>query len=98
MSSLAKDSGGFSPASTANIFYVHGALKMAFQLLAFRNAVEMVSRLRADFLSSQKVLAAILLQKKSIMQVLAANILMRLSIVRIVCECFAMTGKSTQNT
>ena len=31
-------------------------------------------RLRADFLSSQKLLAAILLQKKSIMQVLEANI------------------------
>ena len=44
--------------------------------------------LRANFLSSQKLLAAIILQKKSIMQVLAANILMRISIVEIVCECF----------
>ena len=43
---------------------------------------------KADFLSSQKLLAAILLQKKSIMQVLVANILMRISIVKIVCECF----------
>ena len=46
------------------------------------------SQLKANFLSSQKLLAAILLQKKSIMQVLAANILMRISIVKIVCECF----------
>ena len=43
---------------------------------------------RADILSSQKLLAAILLQKKSVMQVLAANILMRISIVTIFCECF----------
>ena len=39
-------------------------------------------------LSSQKLLAAMFLQKKSIMQVLATNILMRVSIVRIVCQCF----------
>ena len=45
-------------------------------------------RLGADLLSSQKLLAAILLPKKSVMQVLAANILMRISIVKIVCKCF----------
>ena len=45
-------------------------------------------RIRVDLLSSQKLLAAILLQKKSIMQVVAAIILMRISIVKIVCECF----------
>ena len=39
---------------------------------------------RADFLSSQKLLAAILLQRKSIMQVLVANILMKIPIVTIV--------------
>ena len=43
---------------------------------------------KADFVSSQKLLAAILLQKKSVMQVLAANILMRSFIVKIVCKCF----------
>ena len=48
----------------------------------------MVLSIKADFPSSQKLLAAILLQKKSIMQVLAANILMRISIVKIVSECF----------
>ena len=37
---------------------------MAFKLLAFRNALKLVSDLRADFLSSQKLLAAILLQKE----------------------------------
>ena len=42
----------------------------------------------ADFLSSQKLLAALLLQKKLIIKKLAANILMRISIVKIVCECF----------
>ena len=44
--------------------------------------------LRADFLSSQKLLVSILLQQKSIMQVLAANISMRISIAKIACECF----------
>ena len=44
--------------------------------------------IRADFLSWQKLLAAILLQKKSIVRMLATNILMRTSIVKIVCECF----------
>ena len=45
--------------------------------------------LRVDFLSSQKLLAVILLQKKkSTMQVLAANISIRISIVKIVCKCF----------
>ena len=44
--------------------------------------------LRADFLSPQKLLAPILLQKKSIMQVLAAKVLMSISIVNTVCECF----------
>ena len=44
--------------------------------------------LRADFLSSQKLLAAILLQKTSIMQELAVNILMRISVVKIVSERF----------
>ena len=43
---------------------------------------------RADFLSSQKLLAVIPLQKKSTMQELAANILMRIPIVKIICECF----------
>ena len=45
---------------------------------------------RTDFLSSQKLLAVILLQKKLVMQVLASNILMRISIVTIVIisECF----------
>ena len=61
---------------------------MSFKLLSFRNALKLASKLRADFLSSQKLLAAILLQKESIMKVLAANSLMILSIVRIVCECF----------
>ena len=42
---------------------------------------------KADFLSSQNLLAAILLQKKSIMQELAANILMRIPIVEILGEC-----------
>ena len=41
-----------------------------------------------DFLSLQKLLAAILLQKKSIMQELAANILMIISHVKIVGERF----------
>ena len=40
--------------------------------------------IRADFLSSQILFPAILLQNKSIMQMLAANILMRISIVKIV--------------
>ena len=44
--------------------------------------------LRANFLSSQKLLAAILLQKRSIMQMLGANILVIISIVNIVSECF----------
>ena len=61
---------------------------MAFKLLAFGNTLKLVSKLRADLLSSQKLLAAKRLQKQSIMQVLATNILMTLSIVRIVCECF----------
>ena len=56
---------------------------MSFKLLSFRNALKLVSKLRADFLSLQKLLAAILLQKKSIMKVLAANSLMILSIVRM---------------
>ena len=43
---------------------------------------------RADFLSSQKLLYAMFLQKKSIIQELAANILIRISVVKIVCECF----------
>ena len=43
---------------------------------------------KADFVSSQKLLAAILLQKESVVQVLAANIFMRISIVKIVCKCF----------
>ena len=46
------------------------------------------NRVKADFLSSQKLLVAMLLQKKSIMQVLAVNMLMRICIVKIVCECF----------
>ena len=41
-----------------------------------------------DFLSSQELLAAVLLQKKLTMQELPANILMIISIVEIVCECF----------
>ena len=45
-------------------------------------------RLGADFLSSQKLLAAILLEKKSIMQELVANISKRICIVKIVYECF----------
>ena len=54
--------------------------------------------IRADFLSSQKLLTAMLLQKKSIMQVLAANILMRISIVKIVCECFLPWQESRLKT
>ena len=46
------------------------------------------AQLGDDFLSLQKLFAAVLLQKKLIMQVLAANILMRISIVKIVWECF----------
>ena len=56
-------------------------------MLAFKS-------LRVDFLSSQKLLVARLLQKKSIMQVLAANILMRISIVKLSAK-MAMTGKPT---
>ena len=44
--------------------------------------------LGADFLSSQKLLAAMFLQKKSMMQLLPANIAREISIVIIVCECF----------
>ena len=46
--------------------------------------------LRAEFLSLQKLLAAILLQKKkSVIEVLAAvNILMRIPIIKIVCGFF----------
>ena len=43
--------------------------------------------LKADFLSSYKLLAIIPVQKKSIMQVLAANTVMTISIVKIVCDC-----------
>ena len=43
---------------------------------------------RGDFLSCRKLLPAMFLQKKSIMQALAVNMLMGISIVRIVCECF----------
>ena len=49
--------------------------------------------LGADFLSSQILLAAILLQKKSIMQVLTSNILMRISIVKLSASVFNMTGR-----
>ena len=38
--------------------------------------------------------AAILLQKKSVIQVLAVNVLMRISIVKIVCECFCHDRKA----
>ena len=44
--------------------------------------------LRRIFLSLEKLLSAMFLQKKSIMQVLAANILVRIPIVKIVCEWF----------
>ena len=44
--------------------------------------------LRAGFLSSHKLLAAMFTQKTSIMQILAAKIFMGISIVKIVCECF----------
>ena len=52
---------------------------------------------RADFLSWQKLVAAILLEKKSIVRVLASNILMRISIVKIVGECFLPFQKSRLN-
>ena len=44
--------------------------------------------LKANFLASQKLLAAMFLQKKSSMQVLAASILIRIPIVKIACEWF----------
>ena len=53
----------------------------------FKIRILLLKKIRADFLSSKKLLATILLQKKSIMQVPAANILMRISIVKTVCEC-----------
>ena len=53
--------------------------------------------LRADFLSLQKLLAAILFQKKSVMRVLAANVSMRVSIVKIVFECFLPWQESRPN-
>ena len=57
-------------------------IKMAyFSIFRSEPYVELI---RTDSLSSQKLLAAIFLQKKSIMQVLAANILMRISIVKII--------------
>ena len=52
---------------------------------------------RADFLSWQKLLAAILLQKKSIVRVLATNILMRIFNVKIVCKCFLPLQESQLN-
>ena len=54
----------------------------------------MTSALRPDFLSSQKLLADILLQKKSTMQELAANILMRISVLKIVCELSAFSNQN----
>ena len=44
--------------------------------------------LMEDFLSNQKLLPAMFLQKKSIMQALTANVLMGISIVKIVRQCF----------
>ena len=44
--------------------------------------------LKANFLPSQKLLAAMFLQKKSSMQVLAASILIRIPIVKLACEWF----------
>ena len=44
--------------------------------------------LKGNFLSNQKLLQALFLQKKSIMQTFAANMLIRISIMKIVCECF----------
>ena len=54
--------------------------------------------LKVNFLSSQKLLAAIILQKKSIMQELAANISMRISVVKIVCECLLLLQESRPKT
>ena len=46
--------------------------------------IDTQDKLRADFLSSQKFVAAMFSQKK----VLAANISVEISIVKIICECF----------
>ena len=67
------------------------------QAVRFGFATGSYAWLKADFLSSQKLVAAILWQKKSIMQVLVANILMRISIVKIVCECFLLWQESRLN-
>ena len=55
----------------------------------------MKSRLQvgADFLLSQKLLTAILLQKKSIMPVVAASILMRISIAKLSASVFCHDRK-----
>ena len=46
--------------------------------------IDTQDKLRADFLSSQKLVAAMFSQTK----VLAANISVEISIVKIICECF----------
>ena len=71
------------------------SIKNVIEVALFSKCLKLVSKLRADFLLSQKLLAAILLQKKSIMKVLAANSLMILSIVRIVCDCFCHDRKAS---
>ena len=53
-------------------------LRLIGHIDSYERAAASLSRVRADFLSLQKLLSAILLQKKSIMQVLVANILMRI--------------------
>ena len=60
-------------------------MQTAFETILYH---DLPTGLRGDFLSSQKLLAAILLQKKSVTQLLATNIFMRIYIVKIVCECF----------
>ena len=57
-------------------------------LNSLRINVTFLGTLGADLLSLQKLLAAILLQKKSIMQVLAANILMKISIKKLSVSVF----------
>ena len=57
-------------------------------LISFKRVTVTISPPCHRPLSSENLFAAILSQKKSIMQVLTANILMRISIITIICECF----------